>query len=144
MTTKTVDRGLMSGNRPGGSTSDPPRGTVIVLDDDRDFRVAAVRALRMEGFVAEDVADVAGLAVALGRMPVDVIVADSRLADGTDGWEAAAALAQQFPRTRVVHVSAYDADAIRAVDGTVVEAFVRKGGDPFALVEAVMSVLRGG
>jgi|JI10StandDraft_1071094.scaffolds.fasta_scaffold754845_1 ActR/RegA family two-component response regulator len=142
MPTDISERALGGSNRPGRIPGGPA-ATVVVLDDDRDFRFGVVRVLRNEGFVVEEAADVATLLAILNRTPVDVILADSRLADGADGWREALALSGRYPNTRVVAVTGYDADAIAAFEGVVLSGFVRKSDGPSVIVQAVLDASRG-
>jgi DNA-binding NtrC family response regulator len=142
MPTNTSDRALGGSNRPGRNSGGSP-ATVVVLDDDRDFRRGVLRALRNEGLVVEEAEDVASLLAILTRTPVDVIVADSRLADGSDGWREALALSGRYPHTRVVAITGYDADAIAAVEGMVISGFIQKGDDPLRIVQAVLEAISG-
>lgn len=119
----------------------PGRGTVVVLDDDRLFRDLAVRTLLGEGYSALGVSDAAALASAMQASPVDVILADSRLGDGSDGWREANALAEQHGAV-VVAVSGYAADAIEATGGSLAPSYLLKGGTVQQLVEAVELAMR--
>lgn len=142
MASDTTERSVPAGNRPERAAGQPPRGTVIVLDDDRSFRLGVARALRGEGFVVHEAEDTAELAKLLDVVHADVVLADSRLADGSDGWREAVALAARFPRTKVVPVTGYDADAIEAVEGTILPGFVRKGSSAYDVLQAIMDAMR--
>jgi DNA-binding NarL/FixJ family response regulator len=114
---------------------------VVVLDDDRLFRRSVVRALHLEGFLVLEAEDVTALAATLEDNRVDVILADSRLADGSDGWREAEALAARHGGVRVVAVSGYDIDAIEATGGSVTVGYVLKDGSAFAMLKAVEAAL---
>jgi CheY-like chemotaxis protein len=136
--------GQANGNRPGdprARAGDPPRATVVVLDDDLVFRRGVARVLRSEGFDVIEVEDGEELEAALTDTPVDLIVADSRLADGTDGWLEANAIADRHGRVRVLAITGYDADAIAAVGGFTGVEFVQKEGAGFNIVRAVEEAL---
>jgi CheY-like chemotaxis protein len=143
---KVHDRGGSPGsdNRAGSEsrTSDPPRGTIVVLDDDAVYRAQVERVLRSEGFITMGTGDVQGLAAILEAHDIDLILADSRLADGSDGWREAEALAARFGGVVVVAVSGYDADAIEATGGSVTKGYVLKGGSAFQLLQAIEEALR--
>lgn len=136
-------RAREGGNRPGEGrgASDPPRATIAVLDDDPLFRRGIVRVLRSEGFDVVEADDVRTLADVFRRNPVDLVVADSRLADGSDGWAEARALAEAHGDVPVVPMTGYDADAIAAVGGITDVAFVQKSGTGFGVVAAVERAL---
>lgn len=136
------DRQAGRENRPGGSASDPPRGTLVVLDDDAIFRAGLLRAFRAEGFVVIEAPDVSTLLHTLETAPVDVILADSRLSDGSDGWREARALASRFRHVRVVAMSGYTPDVIAADGGVVADRYVLKGQSFLHFLEAVEEVLR--
>lgn len=132
------------GNRAGDASqnADPPRATIVVLDDDLVFRRGIARVLRSEGYDVIEVEDSEELAAALEQGPVDLIVADSRLADGSDGWLRAKELAARHGRTKVLAMTGYDADAIAAVGGyTDVDDYVQKSGAGFNVVRAVEEAL---
>lgn len=132
-----------AGNRPGEPThaSNPPRATIVVLDDDLIFRRGVARVLRSEGYDVIEVEDPSELQVALSESPVDLIVADSRLADGSDGWLEAKHLAEEDGRVKLLAVTGYDADAIAAVGGFTGVEFVQKEGAGFNIVRAVQEAL---
>ena len=135
--------GVSAGNRAGSKNrpSDPPKATVVVLDDDRLFRRSIARTLRLEGYLALEAEDIAELAALLDSYSVDVILADSRLADGSDGWREAEALALRQRGVRVVAISGYDLDAIEATGGSVSDQYVLKDGSGHALLAAVEAAL---
>lgn len=134
-----------AGNRQGqhATTTRRPRGTVVVLDDDRLFRRSIARVLRSSGFDVIEVDSSAELAAVLEGGPVDLIVADSRLADGSDGWVQARDLAEAHGGLRVLLISGYDPEAIRAVGGFADVPYVRKRGSGFNIVRAVEDALAG-
>lgn len=137
------DRTLDGGNRPGDRqrAADPPRATIAVLDDDHLFRRGIVRVLRSEGYDVIEVDDIEGLAEVFRQAPVDLVVADSRLADGSDGWLEAAALARAHGNVPVVAMTGYDPDAIAALGGVTDVEFVQKAGAGFNVVAAVEQAL---
>lgn len=136
--------GQQGGNRAGDRqrNADPPRATIVVLDDDLLFRRGITRVLRSEGYDVIEVDDSEGLAAALQDGPVDLIVADSRLADGSDGWLRAQELAASHGRIKVLAITGYDTDAIAAVGGyTGVDGWIQKAGAGFNVVRAVEEAL---
>lgn len=131
------------GNRPDESrhAANPPRATIVVLDDDLLFRRGVARVLRSERYDVIEVDDTEQLAETLRSTPVDLIVADSRLSDGSDGWREALTLARQHGRTKVLAMTGYDKDAIAAVGGFTDVEFVQKSGAGFNVVAAVEAAL---
>ncbi len=138
------DRAQGGTNRPGERqrNADPPRATVVVLDDDHLFRRGVARVLRSEGFDVIEVEDIGGLEEALLAGPVDLVVADSRLADGSDGWLRASELAKAHGNVKVIAITGYDTDAIQALGGFTDVEFVQKSGAGFNVVRAVEEALR--
>lgn len=143
MTVRDREAALIGGNRPGERqrNADPPRATVVVLDDDHLFRRGVARVLRSEGYDVIEVDDIDGLEAALAESPVDLVVADSRLADGSDGWLRARELAASHGNFKVVAMTGYDADAIAALGGFTDVEFVQKAGAGFNVVRAVEEAL---
>ncbi len=129
---------LGDGNRPGDprKASDPPKATIVILDDDDSFREALARLLDSEGYAVVQAVDVAALEHALGKHPVDLIVADSRLPDG-DGWAQARVLAARHGVKAVVPVSGYDDADIERTGGQIVDGAVGKGSGRVALLNII-------
>lgn len=130
-------------NRPSTSTTDPARGTVVLLDDDAFFRQSTRRPLQHEGFAVFEAEDISTFLRILDAHHVDVVVADSVLGDRTDGWKEVRALASRHPEMKVVFVSGYDEDAIVAVGRTPVDQHFLKGRDSHSIVQAVIDAVRG-
>jgi DNA-binding NtrC family response regulator len=146
MATTTARGTNISGNRPSErQASDPPRATIVVLDDDGIVRKNLVRLLNLEGYAAFEALDVETMNSILAAAPIDVVLADSRLTDGNDGWATAMGLRERYPNLRVVLMSGYSATDI-AEDGGQVEMtsdvqYVYKP-DPFSrYVEAIERAL---
>lgn len=135
--------GQQSANRAGDGlhSSDPPRGTIVLLDDDLLFRDGLARALRRERYDVIEVEEAAELEAALLDSPVDLIVADSRLADGSDGWLKAKEVAEKDGRAKVLAMTGYDPDAIAALGGFVNVEFVQKSGSGFNILQAIERIL---
>lgn len=132
---------LIEGNRAGDPrhTSNPPRATIAVLDDDELYRENLGRVLRNEGYAVIEAGDLSSLEGLLSSHPVDLIVADSRLPDG-DGWARAQELAQQ-DGVKVLAVSGYDAEAIEGTGGEVLPMYWMKDTGRFTLLKAVEEAL---
>jgi DNA-binding NarL/FixJ family response regulator len=142
MPVQTGDATPDGANRPGNNTTDPTRGTVVLLDDDAYFRQASRRLLQNEGFAVFEAEDISSFLRILDAHHVDVVVADSVLGDHMDGWKEVKALATRHPVMKVVYVSGYDEEAILEVGGTPVERHYQKGRDGFAIVQAVIEAMR--
>lgn len=134
---------LVDGNRAGDprQTSDPPRATVAILDDDEMFRESLARVLRLEGYAVLEAGDTSSLEGLLAAHPVDLVVADSRLPDG-DGWATAEALAERYPDLIVLPVSGYDRESIAMVGGVVVDSFRTKDAGRFGVLKAIEDALK--
>lgn len=131
-------------NRAGPkSHTDPVDGTVIVLDDDQLFRTTLRITLQRAGFrahEAEDIQSMRQLFEDLGH--VDVLAADNVLGDG-DGWEAARALRERFPRLKLVFMSGYTPEDLDIYLGHEVgEVYVPKGSAGLDVVEAIATLMR--
>lgn len=125
---------------PGARTgSGVPRGTVAVLDDNALFVDGLRRFLEAEGFAVRVAREASELEAVLADDLVDVLLADSRLPDGADGWKEARVAASRHARVQVVPMSGYDPEAIRMTGGTLVEGAVQK--DLVAVVAAIESAL---
>jgi len=131
-------------NRAGENLplANPPRGTLVVMDDDPLFRRSIARVLKSEGYVVHELEEVQQLDKLLGREKIDLVIADSRLADGSDGWREAKRLAALHGDIKVLAVSGYDADAIGAVGGYVADRYLQKSGGGLRIVSAVEDALR--
>ena len=62
------------------------KASVLIVDDERIFRVLAEEALTSEGFEVRQAANLAKARLELSRSQPDVVVLDRRLPDG-DGME---------------------------------------------------------
>ena len=77
--------------------------TVLVVDDERVFRVMSEEALTSKGFEVRTAATLAKARAVLASSTPDVIVLDRRLPDG-DGLELLAAVRAEHPEGRGPHV----------------------------------------
>jgi CheY-like chemotaxis protein len=122
MATTTARGTNVSGNRPSErQASDPPRATIVVLDDDGIVRKNLVRLLNLEGYAAFEAIDVDTLHSILEAAPIDVVLADSRLTDGNDGWATAMGLRERYPNLRMASVengSGFLPDMVRKLSST--------------------------
>jgi CheY-like chemotaxis protein len=78
--------------------------SVLVVDDDVDFRALARRLLEPGGFEVREAASIAECLARMGSRCADVIVLDILLPDG-DGITALREIRDRFPRIRIVTVS---------------------------------------
>jgi two-component system, NtrC family, response regulator AtoC len=91
------------------------RPSVLVVDDERSFRLLAEEALSSEGFDVRTASTLARARVELDKMAPDVMILDRRLPDG-DGIDLLRELAQSGQLTsQVIVVTAY-ADVTNAVE----------------------------
>jgi DNA-binding NtrC family response regulator len=82
------------------------QGTILLVDDDRLLLDAMASWLRSEGY---EVLAAGGREQAqrqLAEKPVDLVLADIRLADG-DGFDVLAHCRQQYPQTTVILITGY-------------------------------------
>lgn len=119
------------------------RASVLVLDDDIHFRTSVAYALEREGFVSRQAADLAEMRAVLDEHEVDLILADSRLADGSDGWKEAFDYRAQRPHVKVVCVSGFDREAIAETGGIVPDYSIEKTGSWYNVLHAVERALEG-
>lgn len=129
------------------SSADPVDGpvSVLIIDDHRLFAQALAQALAEEPAIA--IAGTAGsLAEGLAAVrggPVDVVLLDHRLPDGT-GLDGIAAIRQIAPHAAVVMVTATEDDRVllRAVEAGCA-GFITKSGDLDDLQQAVLRAAAG-
>jgi PAS domain S-box-containing protein len=106
---------------PEAATAQPPENQwharVLVMDDEADVRMLALRMLERLGASAKGVEDGAAAIRAFsearaGGRPFDVVIMDLTVTGGTGGKEATAALLAIDPAARVVVSSGYSNDPI--------------------------------
>jgi signal transduction histidine kinase len=84
--------------RPIGVTNRAQGLVVLIVDDDRDVRLALSNLLRQWGVAFDAAADgPAALALIAGGTRYDLVLADYRLAGGINGLDLIAAIAAQHP-----------------------------------------------
>jgi DNA-binding NarL/FixJ family response regulator len=87
------------------------RRTVLIVDDNEDFRRSAEALLQAEGFdVVGSVADGDGAVEAVARFRPEIVLLDIQLPD-VDGFGVAERLAEADAPPRVVLISSRDAAA---------------------------------
>jgi CheY-like chemotaxis protein/anti-sigma regulatory factor (Ser/Thr protein kinase) len=114
---------------------------VLVVDDDRVFRVAASRLLENAGYAVEAAGDAEEALAALVRQPADVLLLDVGL-PGRSGLEVLAEIRALPGAPRVVVVTADDTPGIvlRAMRGQA-DRFLTKPFPPSAIAEIVSEVI---
>ena len=82
----------------------PPPAKVLVVDDDRDFRVLARKLLELARFEVADAADVSQGLIELRSGVFDAVIVDM-IMPAQDGMDALREIKELFPGVRVVTVS---------------------------------------
>lgn len=112
--------------------------SVLVVDDEEGFRGFVADALRTEGYDVRTAAGVVEARMAADRSPVDVVVADIQLRDGT-GLELVRHLRASHPGTAVVVITGFpDVERLEFSEEREVCAFLTK---PFSAEQIRYSVL---
>lgn len=117
--------------------------TILLVEDEREVREIAARALRSHGFhvlVAENAAE-AMKAAAEYQQTIDLLVSDVMM-PGMNGFQLAEQLAQVRPTMRVLFASGYSQDS--HIRDQIVEsriAWLQKPFAPSMLIEHVRRVL---
>jgi DNA-binding NarL/FixJ family response regulator len=114
-------------------------GTVLIVDDNADFRTFAGRLLRRQGFdVVGEAGDGQSGLDAARRLRPDVLLLDVQL-PGIDGFEVARRLRDDARVTQVVLISARDRrDYGTAVVDCGARAFISKGEVSGPALEAAL------
>jgi DNA-binding response OmpR family regulator len=97
----------------GHSTKERAAWRILLVDDDASMLILLPRILRRRGFDVIVASDADSAERELEKAAVDFIVADIQL-PGRDGISLAAAVRKRWPSVKIVFVSAFDADALRA------------------------------
>jgi DNA-binding NarL/FixJ family response regulator len=113
------------------------RVRLLLVDDDPSIQAALAALLDDAGFtiVATARDGVEGLALATALRP-DVAVVDYRM-PGMNGIELAGRIRASSAATRVVMLSAYDDDGIKAAAGDLVHAYLVKGWASETILETI-------
>lgn len=113
--------------------------SVLVVDDDAPLRNALARELRANGYDSLPASGYDEAMQRLGEQSFDVLLTDLRMA-GRDGLQLITALAQSFPATRPILMSAYATarDSERALDLGAVRVLCK----PFDSSEMLQAVER--
>jgi two-component system response regulator RegA len=113
--------------------------TLLVLDDDAEFRTRLARALETRGFEVTAVASVAEANDIANKTPPAYAVLDLRLEDGS-GLSVVEALNRSRPDCRVVMLTGYGAiaTAVAAVKAGALD-YLAKPADPEDIVKALLA-----
>ena len=79
---------------------------ILVVDDDEDDREVVAELIRGEGYRVSEATSPRKALEALGRGPVDLVVAELLMRDLT-GWELLKIIKGSYPRTRVVIITGH-------------------------------------
>lgn len=101
--------------------TDPTRGLVYVVDDDRDLGAAVARLLGRHGHVAEPFLDPVPLLAVYGQAPAHCIVTDVMMGD-IDGFDFADRVRAVDPTVAIIFMTAWPTTA------NAVDAVRRYGG----------------
>ncbi|HEU4401940.1 MAG TPA: sigma-54 dependent transcriptional regulator [Candidatus Polarisedimenticolia bacterium] len=125
----------------GASGRTPPRGRVLVVEDEPYVRISLGELLRARGFDVDLTSTVADALAALGRAPVDVVLSDLRL-PGADGLELVRRLQAASPEVPVVILTGQGtiASAVECIKAGAVD-YILKPADPGALEVALERAL---
>ena len=83
---------------------------VLLVEDDEDVRALSQSMLERAGYVVRTAASVAGAIAILDHEPIDAMISDVMIADGT-GWDIERHAARHRPGLRVLFVSGYAPDS---------------------------------
>ncbi len=129
---------------PGISATASPRATVLLADDDVAVRRVLRQLLESRGFevLAAASADEA-LALARGRMKIDVLVTDVVM-PGFSGRDLARAVVGMFPEVRVLLISGYASQPMTEAGGSEeVWQLLQKPFTPEALLREIDALITG-
>jgi DNA-binding response OmpR family regulator len=124
--------------------SDRPRASVLLVEDDELVRDLLGAAFEAAGWKVEQTASCEGMARALRRSSIDVVIVDRHLPDG-DGWSAASELRERAVRSDLVVIATTAHLALSNAERALVagcEAFIEKPCDPSAMVDEAARLLR--
>ncbi len=119
--------------RTGAGRSEPPRGVVLVVEDEDYVRESLAEMLRARGYATRLAASIEAARAVLSRSPVDVVLTDLRLG-GSDGLELVRQLRASSPDTPVVVLTGF------GTVGSAVEC-IRAGASDYLLKPAAPGAL---
>ena len=118
--------------------AEPPRATVLVVEDEALIRLMLVEALEDDGYQVLEADDAAGAVRLLeGQRDVDLVVTDVRMPGEMDGLHLAQWIKQNRPRTKVIISSGYVASLDDQHASGAFDAFV---GKPYRMSDVVKRV----
>src|SRR5215203_5212233 len=114
---------------------------ILIVDDDRAFRLSTAALLRADGYDVDTVADGAAAAVALRATPHDLVVLDLRM-PGVDGLGVVEALRLWGERVPILMISGFGTvdSAVRAMH-LGADDFLTKPVEPDVLSARVAELL---
>lgn len=124
----------------GGTTANPSRPRILVVDDDPSVRESVAMLLRSVGYDVVVAEDGFGALSQLGRTPTDVVLSDLGM-PGMSGYELLSEVHRRFPRILTLAMSgAYAGDELPP--GVIADGFYAKGGHPRSLFRTLEEVIR--
>lgn len=116
----------------------PPRGRVLIVDDEINARVALTELLRDEGYVVEAVADGEAALALISQFQPQVVLTDINM-PGLDGFQLLRGVRERDPRIAVIVMTAVDgAEALHFAGRKGADYFLTKPIDVAAL-DAIVS-----
>jgi two-component system cell cycle sensor histidine kinase/response regulator CckA len=113
---------------------------VLLVEDDEDVRALSQSILERAGYGVRTAASVAGAIAILDHEPVDALISDVMIADGT-GWDIHRHAARHRPGLRVLFVSGYAPDARDIESLGAHAAFLPKPFTGASLLQRLRSLL---
>lgn len=121
--------------------------SILVVDDDADFRAAVCRLLSGAGYGVAQAKDGTGALAALRCDPADILVTDIIMPDG-DGIELIEAAKGRFPAMRVLAVSGRGSlgplDLLKMAAMIGADATLHKPLDPDQLLAKIAELAAAG
>jgi CheY-like chemotaxis protein len=127
------------------SSKPTPRKRIVVADDQQDIRDFIGFALERAGYEVAMAAEGAQALTLLGNWPADLLITDLFML-GQEGFETVSRCKAEFPRTRIIVISAGNIpgmqhDFLAAVEVLGVAATLRKPFGADTLLATVRKVL---
>ena len=119
----------------------PPLASILVVDDDDDFRIAVTEVLEDEGYHVQSAADGrSALALLEGGSIPDLVLTDL-LMPVLDGWQLIAALKESPALAKILVVVISGAGERTLVSAPVSAGYVEKPLSPARLLETLAATL---